>query len=100
MRSAASRAMGELTIRHSAPDCRYRRRAPTRVYLHAGTREGAHALGVSKERAWVSPEELPAPFQRLRAGQIEDCLCIYRADLQRLDGGPAVKRRRARGKVC
>jgi hypothetical protein len=93
--------IGELTIYDTALRiAAYRRLAPTRVYLHAGTREGAYALGVSKERAWVSPEELPAPFRRLRAGEIEDCLCIYKADLRRLNGGPAVKHPRARRKVC
>ena len=93
--------IGALTIYDTALRiAAYRRLSPARVYLHAGTREGARALGISKERPWVSPKDLPAPLRRLRAGEIEDCLCIYKADLQRLNGGPASKRRRAGRNIC
>ena len=50
---------------------------PERVYLHAGTKEGAKALGFySRETLAVS--ELPKMFSRLTPAEIEDCLCIYK----------------------
>lgn len=55
-----------------------------KVYLHAGTREGARALGFDTSRGWLAVEELPREFRKLTAGQIEDCLCIYKADLEKL----------------
>lgn len=51
---------------------------PDLVSLHAGTREGAAALGIDRSRKTVRPDELPAPFRALRAHEIEDCLCIYK----------------------
>jgi hypothetical protein len=60
---------------------------PERVYLHAGTRIGAKALGIDTARESVAPSELPKEFRRLRPHQIEDCLCIYKHHLQRLSNG-------------
>ncbi|HVA22914.1 MAG TPA: hypothetical protein VMW62_00810 [Chloroflexota bacterium] len=51
--------------------------APDRVYLHAGTEVGAQALGFHR-RPSLSKGQLPGPFQRLSADEIEDCLCIYK----------------------
>lgn len=53
---------------------------PERVYLHAGTREGARLFGLA-DRDWLLPSDLPRSFRRLTAGEIEDCLCIYRDEL-------------------
>lgn len=53
---------------------------PDRIYLHAGTREGAHALGIRK-REWLKPSDLPRAFRRLSAGEIEDCLCIFKRQI-------------------
>lgn len=53
---------------------------PDRVYLHAGTRDGARVLGLN-QREWLSPLDLPKPFRRLCAGEIEDCLCIYKRQI-------------------
>ena len=50
--------------------------APTRVYLHAGTRKGAKKLGLSGRTLRV--DQLPPVFSRLTAAEIEDCLCHYR----------------------
>lgn len=55
---------------------------PELVYLHAGTREGARALEL--RGATVRKADLPRAFLRLSPAQIEDCLCIYKADIQRL----------------
>jgi hypothetical protein len=77
------RGIGELAVY----DVAYRIGAhlglePDLVYLHAGTREGARALGLGG--AAVSKSELPNAFHRLSCGEIEDCLCIYKNDLRRL----------------
>lgn len=55
---------------------------PERVYLHAGVRVGAVALGFEKSRKWLETTELPRPFRRLTAQQLEDCFCIYKYELQ------------------
>ena len=53
---------------------------PTVVYLHAGTKAGAAALGL--RGAMINTSSLPAAFSRLTAAEIEDCLCIYKDELQ------------------
>jgi hypothetical protein len=53
---------------------------PARVYLHAGTREGARLFGFAN-RDSIAPSDLPPSFRRLTAGEIEDCLCIYRDEI-------------------
>jgi hypothetical protein len=57
---------------------------PDVVHLHAGVREGAAALGIDRSRETVRPDELPAPFRALRPHEVEDCLCIYKAQLNQL----------------
>jgi hypothetical protein len=53
---------------------------PTRVYLHAGTREGALALGLdAKTRKALDLFEIPEPLRELEPYEIEDVLCIYKA---------------------
>jgi len=54
---------------------------PERVYLHAGTREGAQHLGIVTRRESFEPSELPRAFRKLRPREIEDCLCIYKRQL-------------------
>ena len=51
---------------------------PREVYLHAGTRRGARALGLDHSSASVSPSQLPAALRRLRPHEVEDVLCIYK----------------------
>lgn len=60
---------------------------PERVYIHAGTRAGARALGLYRRQEYLEPEELPEPFQRLRPAEVEDCLCIYKSDLLNAPSG-------------
>jgi hypothetical protein len=57
--------------------------APERVYLHRGTRDGARALGLGRGRKTLAIDELPREFRRLSAAEIEDCLCIYKAQIGR-----------------
>jgi hypothetical protein len=76
------RGIGELAVY----DIAYRIGAhlglePDEVYLHAGTREGARALGLGG--ATLRKDELPKAFHRLSVGEIEDCLCSYKDDLWR-----------------
>lgn len=51
---------------------------PTRVYLHAGTRTGAKALGLPHRNACLDHAELPTELQVLTAREAEDALCIYK----------------------
>ncbi len=55
--------------------------APRRVYMHAGTRKGARALGLGVKGETLDPDHLPSEFKQLTPAEIEDCLCIYTADL-------------------
>jgi len=75
--------VGELMIYDTA--CRIGARIelePDKVYLHAGTRKGARALGLGWGARFLEREDLPREFQDLKAGEIEDCLCIYEAELK------------------
>lgn len=64
--------------------------SPRRVYLHAGTRDGAVALGFGRDAHSAGMDELPAAFRRLHPREVEDCLCIYKDRLR------ALNRRRGR----
>ena len=56
---------------------------PMRVYLHAGARAGARALDYeNRGRDFVHLEDLPEPLRQLEPHEIEDCLCIFKADIQ------------------
>jgi len=52
---------------------------PAAVYLHAGTRYGAAALGLDAGRDKLALTELPQPFHGLSPHEAEDALCIYKA---------------------
>lgn len=52
---------------------------PEKVYLHAGTLEGAKRFGfVSGSRAWLELDDLPEELQQLPPYEVEDVLCIYK----------------------
>jgi hypothetical protein len=51
---------------------------PQKVYLHAGTRDGARALGLDHRQEAIEPEDLPLPWQSLKPYEVEDCLCMYK----------------------
>lgn len=55
-----------------------RKLEPERVYLHAGTRKGAKALGLSVRAGALDMSDLPREVQRLTSAQAEDFLCIYK----------------------
>lgn len=59
---------------------------PTSVYLHTGTRDGARALGLDVRGGTIPIDSLPPEFARLDADEIEDCLCMFKADLRKLPG--------------
>jgi hypothetical protein len=56
--------------------------APERVYLHAGTREGAKNLGLDVRRGPLTIDVFPEKLRKLTAGELEDVLCIYKDDLK------------------
>lgn len=57
--------------------------APEYVYLHRGTREGAHALGLTGDKLQV--DQLPCALRTLTAAEIENSLCIYKANISQIE---------------
>ena len=60
---------------------------PKLVYLHRGTKVGAKALGKVWEinirgRNSLNRSELPGAFSKLSPREIEDCLCVYKKDIE------------------
>jgi hypothetical protein len=55
---------------------------PDRVYLHAGTREGAKHLSLD----WRQPYLRMGDLRTLQPREVEDLLCIYKQDLAKLSG--------------
>jgi hypothetical protein len=55
---------------------------PEKVYVHAGTREGARQLGFGGDLHAIEMVELPSPIRRLSAREAEDLLCIYKSKLR------------------
>lgn len=51
---------------------------PQDVYLHAGARAGARALGLPYHAEWLSRTKLPSELRCLEAYQVEYLLCIYK----------------------
>jgi hypothetical protein len=56
---------------------------PKVVFLHAGTRKGARALGLDWHKEFMIRDTFPHEFKPLSASEIEDVLCIYKDRLQR-----------------
>ncbi len=74
--------IGPLTVYDTAVRIgAFLRLTPDYVYLHAGTRDGAKALGVGRGER-LKRSELPAAFHCLSPGDIEDCLCIYKRQIK------------------
>jgi len=57
---------------------------PVRVYLHAGTRKGARALGLDGRSPYIEVRDLPRALRSLTPAQAEDFLCIYKSQLGEL----------------
>lgn len=55
---------------------------PSKVYLHAGTRLGARALGLNGSAATIEVPALPHAFGALRPHEIEDVLCIFKDEFK------------------
>lgn len=51
---------------------------PAHVYLHAGTRIGAHKLGIDSSQKLIRVAVIPEPLRKLKPREIEDVLCIYK----------------------
>lgn len=52
---------------------------PDRVHLHSGTLEGAKNLGLNlREKKSLAMSDLPSEFRKLKAYEVENCLCIYK----------------------
>jgi hypothetical protein len=60
--------------------------APGKVYLHAGTRVGARALGLATKAKVLEIADIPKPWRGLSPHEVEDILCIYK---ELLKGGKA-----------
>jgi len=56
---------------------------PRRVYLHAGTRVGAKALGFDGKAKTIEVSQLPDWLHQLEPHEIEDVLCIFKDKLTR-----------------
>jgi hypothetical protein len=54
---------------------------PDEVYLHAGVRKGAKALGLDSSARTVRLSQIPHEFRKLEPHEIEDILCIFKAQL-------------------
>lgn len=54
---------------------------PKKVYLHAGTRRGARALGLKADTSLNVPD-LPSEFRCLLPYEIEDVLCIFKKEFK------------------
>jgi hypothetical protein len=85
--------IGTLTVYDTARRIdAFLRLEPEHIYLHAGTREGAKALGFNSQDR-LHPSELPPAFSILSAGESEDCLCIYKNEIRAVaHGAPAMPR--------
>jgi hypothetical protein len=78
------KGIGKLTIYDTAHRIgAYLGLEPEFVYVHAGVKKGAKALGF-KGRSIILKEELPKEFDKLKPYEIEDCLCIYADNLEQI----------------
>jgi len=57
---------------------------PDAIYLHAGTAEGARPLVPTAGKQTLRVSDLPRPFQCLKPYEAEDCLCIYKKEINRI----------------
>ncbi len=51
---------------------------PRKAFLHAGTRQGAKALGLNSQLPWLEMDSLPEWLRELQPYQVEDFLCCYK----------------------
>lgn len=73
------RRVGQLTIYDIAQRIGwYLGLSPEHVFLHAGVREGARALGFDASVSRLERSQFPIELQRLSAAELEDVLCLYK----------------------
>jgi hypothetical protein len=73
------RGVGELTVYDTATRIgAFLRLHPNAVYLHAGVRRGARALGLTARDGRIDLRVLPSPLDSLSGESAEDILCIYK----------------------
>jgi hypothetical protein len=73
------RGIGELYMYDTALRIgAYLRKLPEKVYLHAGTRVGAAALGLDSRARSIDLKRFPTRLRSLKPHEIEDVLCIYK----------------------
>jgi len=78
--------IGDLTVYDIAQRIGwYRGLAPDRIYLHAGTREGARALCGADSGKFLNRKRLPRLLRKLSAAEIEEVFCIYKKDFARIN---------------
>jgi hypothetical protein len=79
--ATAIKGIGPVTVYDVATRlAAYLQLEPEHVYLHAGVREGAEALGVNtRGRDWIDVAELPKPLRVLSPDEAEDFICVYRS---------------------
>jgi hypothetical protein len=72
---------------------------PTKVYLHAGTRTGAKALGLDSKAKSLEISLLPIELQTLEPYELEDVLCTFKSNFEKpelkLSPGCMIKRTRS-----
>jgi hypothetical protein len=80
--------IGELTIYDTAVRIGAKMNlAPAVVFLHAGTRIGAKALGLDASQKFIAIKIFPPEFGPLSPAEIEDVHCIYKERLSRRPQG-------------
>lgn len=81
------RGIGRLTVYDTAlriGSLRKLNLAPEAVYLHAGAKVGAKAMGFAGRERAITRGHFPKEFRSLKPYEIEHCLCVYRRELRRL----------------
>jgi len=86
------RGIGALTLYDTANRIAGRLKLePTRVYLHAGTLDGARALGLSTDEEVLEMSAVPREFRRLRPREVEDAFCIFKERIARIRASRAAR---------
>lgn len=94
--SAKIEGIGQLTIYDTADRIAlFKGIAPDAIYLHAGTRAGARALGLRAKGPTLAMGELPAPLRKLSAREIENFLCVFKSRFGAEDPGKESRRGRS-----
>jgi len=88
VRGFGSLAIYDSSVRIAA----YLNITPDRVYLHAGSKEGAKHLeskglvpGGSSANESIPMADMPKPFQRLHPTQVENLLCSFKSAIEKLE---------------